>query len=99
MKDFNTIKISGNKEASERLIKEAERLLKTFDYTNYDGSIYRDDDNEIFIIPTPVYAVALANDALIEEIENTVECFPSYTVKIVDEELLPFFIDDYINYN
>ena len=71
-----------SKKAFRTMEKEIKHILKTFDYTNYEMSIYIDEDTNTMIIPKPVFAQTFVNEQLLNAVIGQINIHPNYTVML-----------------
>ena len=69
-----------SKRAFRTMEKEIKHILKTFDYTNYEMSIYYDEDTNTMIIPKPVFAQTFVNEQLLNTVIGQINIHPNCMV-------------------
>ena len=64
--------------AMNAMMHEAEEILNTFDYSNYEIEVFTDDDAQRIIIPKPVFALSLVDENLRDWILGLIDQNPDY---------------------
>ena len=83
MKGLNSIKKQKN--AKKAIEKEVEKLLGTFDYTNYKIETFYEDKNDTYYVPKPVFALSCVDDDIRRWLFNDIDCHPNCTVMFIDQ--------------
>lgn len=76
-----TLNMKQKKEAYKVMEKEIDHILKTFDYSNYEVSIYYDEKKNTTIVPKPVFALSFINPMVQDWIINQINLHPNCTVR------------------